>query len=181
MWPLAEPGLPFPARDPRLPHDANARAGMRGHAGFGAFPEGLARCLERWVGAGLPGRMAVATARAQDGARWGLGLQRALTGSGRFGTLLAALPPDRSGVHVLVHEETRLSPAAPPLEGEPGAPSPFWFHLGYTGPALFVRPDTGLCLAVLAHRLGPAGELLDQEQLRARRWDVLARAVAQEG
>ncbi len=181
MWPLAEPGLPFPARDPRLPHDANARAGMRGHAGYGAFPEGLARCLERWVGAGLPGRMAVDTARAQDGARWGLGLQRALTGSGRFGTLLAALPADRSGVHVLVHEETRLSPAAPPLEGGPGAPSPFWFHLGYTGPALFVRPGTGLCLAVLAHRLGPAGELLDQEQLRARRWDALARALAQEG
>ena len=41
------------ARDPRLPHDAHARAGMRGHAGFGAFPEDLARCLERWAGAGL--------------------------------------------------------------------------------------------------------------------------------
>ena len=181
MWPLAEPGLPFPARDPHLPHDANARAGMRGHAGFGAFPEGLARCLERWVGAGLPGRMAVATARARrrpvgPGAAAGPHRQRA--GSA---TLLAALPPGPAGVHVLVHEETRLSPAAPPLEGEPGAPSAFWFHLGYTGPALFVRPDTGLCLAVLAHRLGPAGELLDQEQLRARRWDVLARAVAQEG
>ena len=27
MWRLAEPGRPFPARDPHLPNDANARAG----------------------------------------------------------------------------------------------------------------------------------------------------------
>ena len=178
MWPLAAPELPFPAPDPRLPHDANARAGMRGHAGFGATPALLQACLERWLDAGLPARMAVDTARAGDGSRWGLGLQRALTGSGRFAALLAGLPRDLGGVHVLVQEETRLSPAAPPLEDGPGEPSPFWFHLGYTGPALFVRPGTGLCLAVLAHRLGPDGALLDPEQLRARRWEVLERAMA---
>ena len=45
MWRLAEPGVPFPARDPHLPNDANARAGMRGHAGFAASPELLAGCL----------------------------------------------------------------------------------------------------------------------------------------
>jgi hypothetical protein len=77
-------------------------------------------------------------------------------------------------VHVRVAADTRLSPPAPPEEGQPGEPSPFWFHLGYTGPALFVRPDTGLCLAILAHRLGPSGELLSREQLRDRRWEALS-------
>ena len=36
-WPLATE-VPLPARSPWLPHDANARAGMLGHAGFGAAP-----------------------------------------------------------------------------------------------------------------------------------------------
>jgi hypothetical protein len=43
---------------------------------------------------------------------------------------------------------------------------------------LFYRPEDGLCLAILTHRLGPAGELLDAEQLRARRWEILADAMA---
>ncbi len=178
LWTLAAPELPFPPRDPRLPHDANARAGMRGHAGVGATPTALRACLERWLAAGAPGRMAVDTAQGEDGSRWGLGLQRAPTGPGRFGTLLAAIPPGTAGVHVRVLEQDRLSPPAPPLDPAPGAPSRFWFHLGYTGPALFVRPEDGLCIAVLAHRLGPSGELLDAEQLRARRWETLETAVA---
>jgi CubicO group peptidase (beta-lactamase class C family) len=177
MWRLAEPDLPFPPRNPARPNDANARAGMRGHAGFGADPAGLAACLERWLASGLPARMAVETARGTDGSRWGLGLQRALTGPGRYGTLLAAIPAGAAGLHVLVHESDRLSPPAPALEALPGEPSAFWFHLGYTGPALFVRPGDGLCIAILAHRLGPAGELLDVEQLRARRWEVLAKGI----
>jgi CubicO group peptidase (beta-lactamase class C family) len=177
LWRLAEPDLPFPPRDPHLPHDANARAGMRGHAGFGATPSALRACLERWVAAGVPGRMAVDTAQGEDGSRWGLGLQRALTGPGRFGTLLAAIPPGAAGIHVLVAGQDRLSPPAPPLDPAPGPPSRFWFHLGYTGPALFVRPEDGLCIALLAHRLGPGGELLDAEQLRARRWEALAGAM----
>jgi len=173
MWRAAEPDLPFPARNPLLPNDANARAGMRGHAGFGTTPAGMADCLARWLADRLPARMAVDTARGADGSRWGLGLQRALTGPGRFGALLAAIPPRVSGVHVLVHEADRLSPPAPALEDPAGEPSVFWYHLGYTGPALFVRPEDGLCIAVLAHRMGPAGELLDVKQLRARRWEVL--------
>jgi CubicO group peptidase (beta-lactamase class C family) len=38
MWRAAEPDRPFPPRDPHQPNDANARAGMRGHAGFGSTP-----------------------------------------------------------------------------------------------------------------------------------------------
>ena len=194
LWQLAAPDLPFPARDPHLPNDANARAGMIGHAGFAATPARMTDCLRRWLDAGTPARMCVDTARGADG-RWGLGLQRAMTGSGRFGSLLAGLPlkaPEAMEAmgamgamgalgapepRLLVQTRTRLSPPAPPLDPEPGPPSAFWFHLGYTGPALFYRPEDGLCLAILTHRLGPDGELLDAEQLRARRWEILAEAM----
>ncbi len=178
MWRLVEPKLPFPPRDPYLPNDANARAGMRGHAGFAASPVGMREALRRWLASGVATRMAVDTAQGADGSRWGLGLQRALTGPGRFAELLSLIPPGVSGLHLLVQDHASgLSPAAPPL-AEPGAPSAFWFHLGFTGPALFFRPEDGLCLAILAHRLGPSGQLLDAEQLRARRWALLAAKVA---
>ena len=112
-----------------------------------------------------------------DGSRWGLGLQRALTGAGRFGTLLGRIPEGVSGVHVHVHEGRAASAPAPALAGPPGPATAYWFHLGYTGPALFFRPKDGLCLAILAHRLGPCGELLDDEAMRARRWQALQAAV----
>jgi len=172
MWTLAEPDLPFPTRDPRLPNDANARAGMRGHAGFGADPAGLEASLGLWLASGAPARMAVDAARSGDGARWGLGLQRAMTGAGRFGERLRDLPLGPGGVRVLVEEGTGLAPALGPA-GAPGAPSAFWFHLGFTGTALFYRPEDGLCLAVLAHRGGPSGELLDPDQMHTRRYGIL--------
>jgi CubicO group peptidase (beta-lactamase class C family) len=179
MWRLVEPGRPFPARDPYLPNDANARAGMRGHAGFAASPVSMRECLRRWLASGVPARMAVDTARGADGARWGLGLQRAMTGRGRFGDLLASIPAGVSGLRLMVQGHVpSLSPAAPPMAERPGEPSAFWFHLGFTGPALFFRPEDGLCLAILAHRVGPSGELLDAEQVRARRWQILAAEVA---
>lgn len=56
-WALAT-AAPFPEASPELPHDANARAGMIGHAGFGATAAQLRACLEGWVGADWPGRMA---------------------------------------------------------------------------------------------------------------------------
>jgi CubicO group peptidase (beta-lactamase class C family) len=177
LWALAEPGLPMPPREPRLPNDANARAGMTGHAGFGVESTDMEACLGRWLASGAPRRMAVETAQGEDGSRWGLGLQRALQGPGRFGSILAALPLGAGGIHVHVQDSPALSPAAPALAEAPGAPSLFWFHLGYTGPALFYRPEDGLCLALLAHRLGPGGELLDAEAMRARRWLALTALV----
>ena len=176
-WALAT-AAPLPPRDPRLPHDANARAGMQGHAGFGATAPQLQTALARWVAAGWPDRMAVETAEGENGARWGLGLQVAFAGGGQFGQLLSRIPLG-SGIHVLENASDEAPPAAPPLDAEPGPPSAWWFHLGYTGPALFYRPSDQTCLALLIHRRGPGGAMLDAEMLRARRWAVLAQFMGQ--
>ncbi|GLH74228.1 hypothetical protein GETHLI_27300 [Geothrix limicola] len=177
-WALAT-NEPLPPRRPDLPHDANARAGMRGHAGFGTTADQLRVALARWVAAGWPAHMAVEEAEGEGGTRWGLGLQVAFKGGGRFGQLLSRIPAG-SGIHVLEDSTQDAPPEAPPLEAEAGPPSGWWFHLGYTGPALFFRPD-GCCLALLCHRLGPGGSLLDAESLRRRRWAALARFVGQSG
>lgn len=164
---------PFPDPEPALPHDANARAGMIGHAGFGATAAQLEAFLARWVAAGWPSRMAVDLSKTADGTIWGLGLQRVMTGSGRFSALLEALPEADFLVRV-VEDATDAAPApAPRLEGPPGPPSSWWMHAGFTGPAIFFRPTDGACLALLCHRRGPDGALLDLEAMRARRWAVL--------
>ncbi len=176
-WALATGTAP-PPRDPLLPHDANARAGMLGHAGFGTTAPQLRAALARWVATSWPRRMAVATAPGEQGARWGLGLQVLPADPGSFGHLLSQLPL-AFGLEVL-EEPTETAPApAPPTASEPGAPSGWWYHLGYTGPALFFRPADQSCLALLTHRRGPEGELLSAETLRARRWQALARFVGQ--
>jgi CubicO group peptidase (beta-lactamase class C family) len=172
-WPLAAPMTPVPPRYPNLPHDANARAGMRGHAGFGASAAQMKQALERWVQSGFPARMAVETACAEDGTHWGLGFQRVFGGVGRFGFCLKGMPSNLVGVHVLASTAMELAPPAPEPGEDPGEPTEWWMHFGFTGPALFVRPHDGLCLCLLIHRRGPSGEMLDLKQLTARRWALL--------
>jgi CubicO group peptidase (beta-lactamase class C family) len=174
-WALAT-DRPLPLRDPRLPHDANARAGMAGHAGFGATAPQLRAALARWVAAEWPTRMARQTAEGEDGTLWGLGLQVAFSGDGRFGQLLSNIPPGL-GLRVIEDPTGDTPPQAPVLSPDPGPPSGWWFHLGYTGPALFYRPSDQSCLALLVHRRGPGGDLLSAEALRARRWQALRRSV----
>jgi len=176
-WDLATE-IPLPPRSPFLPQDANARGGMRGHAGFAATASQLRQALARWVGAGWPARMAQTAADGEDGTRWGLGLQVAFVGPGRFGQLLSRMPAG-PGLHVLQDPTDRLPAPAPALSEDPGPPSAWCFHLGYTGPALFYRPADDCCIALLLHRCGPHGELLDAEALRARRWETLAGFVGQ--
>jgi CubicO group peptidase (beta-lactamase class C family) len=176
-WPLAARGLELPPRSPFQPHDANARAGMMGHAGFGATPSQMRMALERWVGSGFPIRMAVETARAEDGTQWGLGLQRVLTGTGRLGELLMRLPAGFRGIHVHVSTETRLAPEAPQVPSGSEVETEWWMHFGFTGPALFVRPRDGTTIVLLLHRRGPEGQMLDIKQLQARRWRALADLV----
>ncbi len=169
---------PLPLRQPLLPHDANTRAGMRGHAGFGTTAPQLRAALARWIAAGWPERLAQPTAQGEDGTLWGLGLQVAFRGVGRFGQLLSTLPPG-TGLHILEDATEEAPMAAPALEAAPGPESGWWFHFGYTGPALFFRPSDGACIALLLHRRGPDGGLLDIEALRARRWATLTRFVEQ--
>ncbi|WP_257306461.1 serine hydrolase domain-containing protein [Geothrix campi] len=177
-WRLAT-DRPLPPRDPHLPQDANARAGMPGHAGFGATAPQLRAALARWVAAGWPDRMAVETAEGENGTRWGLGLQILFDGNGRFGQLLAKLPLGL-GLQVLEDSTQEAPAAAPPaVAPDPGRPSGWWFHLGYTGPALFYRPADRSCIALLLHRRGPGGAMLDVETLRARRWEALVQFVGQ--
>jgi CubicO group peptidase (beta-lactamase class C family) len=172
-WRLAAATRPVPPRSPSLPHDANARAGMQGHAGFGATPQLLGKTLEHWIQCGFPARMAVDTAQAEDGTRWGLGLQRAMSGLGQFGDLLERVP--FAGIHVLSSDTTDLAPSASEPGSPPGEPTEWWMHFGFTGPALFVRPRDGACIGILINRRGPSGEMLDLRQLRGRRWDLLSR------
>jgi hypothetical protein len=116
--------------------------------------------------------MAVDTAQGEHGARWGLGLQRLFSGGGRFGQLLSGVPQGPF-LKVLEAPSDAAPPPAPPLDPDPGPPSAWWYHLGFTGPALFWRPADGACLALLIHRRGPDGGLLEAEALRARRWHLL--------
>ena len=168
-WRMAEPNLGFPRAHSHLPHDANARAGMIGHAGFGATADQLRECLERWMAARWPDPMAVDIAQDADGESWGLGLQRA---TASYSDLLAGIPPGRAGVHVIESSSTEFSVIPPQATGTPAATS-FWQHLAYAGPALFVRLEDRCCIALLCHRAGPAGELLSLDQLRARRRRML--------
>jgi hypothetical protein len=148
---------------------------MKGHAGFGATPSQMRMAVARWIEGGFPARMAVETAMAEDGTRWGLGLQRVLDGPGRLGSLLAQVPDGFSGLHVVASTEVDLSPEAPAVGTDPGLPTEWWMHFGFTGPALFVRPADGAAIVLLLHRRGPSGEMLSLAQLQARRWRALSR------
>lgn len=167
-WVAAEPQLPYPEPRWDQPHDANARAGMTGHAGFGSSASGLRRCLERWMASRWPNRMAVDSAKDEDEGVWGLGLQRA---TAPYADLLARIPLGSTGIHV---EEfgKRDWPGPGAAEGKPVATA-FWQHLAYPGAALFVRLEDRCCLALLCHRAGPEGQLLTLEQLRGRRREML--------
>ncbi len=180
-WRAAEPGLAVPRPDAHLPHDLNSRAGMQGHAGFGATVRQLRNWLRVWSVQWAP-RMCAEASHESDGSVWGLGLRAAHLGPGRFAELLERIPLGMLGeARVLEWPVETLAQPAPSLSAEPEAPSRWWCHFGFTGPALFFRPEDGACLALLLHRLGPSGELLDAEALRARRWEILAAFTAKLG
>lgn len=178
-WRAAEPALALPPPDAHGPHDLNARAGMAGHAGFGATAAQLRNWLRIWSAQWAP-RMCVEASREGDGSVWGLGLRAAHHGPGRFAELLERVPSG-AGLHVAEDAMTDLVEAAPALAPEPGPVSAWWCHFGFTGPALFFRPGDGACLALLLHRRGPDGGLLDAEALRVRRWKLLDAITAKLG
>lgn len=171
-WLLAAPATPFPPPSPALPHDANARAGMIGHAGFGGTARDLLAWLRIWRRDFAP-RMVVEHAVASDGTRWGLGLWRVSDGAGQFGALLDCLPPD-GRCEVFEGATCDLPPEILPVAGASAANGSWWMHTGFTGPALFFRPADGACVCLLVHRRGPQGELLDMQTLHRRRMALLA-------
>ncbi|MBS1767979.1 MAG: beta-lactamase family protein [Acidobacteria bacterium] len=180
-WRAAEPELVVPQPDAHLPHDLNARAGMQGHAGFGAAAGQLRAWLKIWSVQWAP-RMCVETSKEADGSIWGLGLRVAHFGSGRFAELLERIPLGMpESPWVIEWPIETLDQPAPALSAEPGPPSSWWCHFGFTGSALFFRPTDGACLAVVMHRLGPEGILLSANELRARRWYILDRFTAKLG
>jgi CubicO group peptidase (beta-lactamase class C family) len=152
-WEIAAPdGLAsYPKRQPYLPHDANSRAGMLGHAGFGIAEDGYTE--------------------------WGLGLLRVMDGAGKYGEELLNLEKKLSpGVHCLEETSTELrEPVADPVEGSQGQVTDWWMHTGFTGPIVFVQPQMGLVIGLLMHRRGPDGELINVEKRRARAYAMLKR------
>lgn len=169
-WLLAGNNIAFPESMANLPHDANARAGMIGHAGFAANAELLLPWLMAWRTTHAP-NMALAHARAVDGTVWGLGLWRVLNGPGQFGELLDKLPLD--GIcRVIEYSGTEMPPHlpnAPPT----GTNQSWWMHTGFTGPAIFFRPGDASCICLLANRSGPEGALLCPLEIHRRRYAIL--------
>jgi len=166
-WSIAT-AAPFPAPKEGIPHDANARAGMKGHAGFGTTPESARRWLASWVRS-FSSLMANETSHSIDGEIWGLGLQRLKSGAGGFAELLDSKAIE--GIHVVSYSGFDDPPQIGPHV--PAGPSDWWLHFGYTGPALFVRPGDGVCVLLLCHRLANAPSLLPVDALRARRREML--------
>lgn len=170
-WHYATPEVPIPLPDPQWPHDINARAGMKGHAGFGADIALLEKWIKIWVDKYAP-KMVVETARARDGKRWGLSMWR--VPDDEFAELLY---PVKEGIGQKVWStlDADWPSDIPSLPKCALYPSEWWMHTGFTGPVLFFRPRDRACFILLVHRCGPAGELLDHTTLRARRWWALAR------
>lgn len=186
-WILAHPdGISsYPDRKGNMPHDANSRAGMDGHAGFGATAAQYQRSLEAWLAEGWPKKQAVATSKTEDGVTWGLGLWQVYDGPGRYGDIL--LKYEEQGVQnaVAVVEETSTELGeevpTPIVEGNAsngqGDATNWWMHTGFTGPLVFYNTELGCVVGVLTHRRGPDGEMIDIDQRRARHYTALRKLL----
>jgi CubicO group peptidase (beta-lactamase class C family) len=185
-WVIAHPGgiSSYPDRKGNLPHDANSRAGMNGHAGFGATVVQYQRSLEAWLGEGWAKRQAVPVSLSETGVQWGFGLWQVYDGPGRYGDIL--LQYEREGVRekVVVLEETTTELGepveAPELEKKAtpqGNPTDWWMHTGFTGPLVFYHAKLDCVVGVLTHRRGPNGEMIDNDQRRARHYQALRKLL----
>ena len=169
-WLLAGNNVAFPESVANLPHDANARAGMIGHAGFAADADLLLPWLRAWRTAHAP-KMALAHARSVDGTVWGLGLWRVLNGPGQFGELLDKLP--LNGICRVIEDSGMEMPLHSSYLPPTGTNQSWWMHTGFTGPVIFFRPEDATCICLLAHRCGPEGVLLSPREIHRRRYAIL--------
>ena len=188
-WVIAHPDgiASYPDRRGNMPHDANSRAGMDGHAGFGATAAQYQRSLEAWLAEGWPEKQAVPTSKTEDGVTWGLGLWQVYSGPGRYGDILLEYENQgiQNGVTVVEETGTELSEEVPTphVQGEgaathgQGNATDWWMHTGFTGPLVFFNPKIGCVVGVLTHRRGPAGEMIDIDQRRARHYKALRKLL----
>lgn len=171
--------LAFPESHTSLPHDGNARAGMRGHAGYAATARGFASVLREWVDGGWPVKQAQNIAANPDGIVYGYGLHHAQP---LYAAVLSKVTRGVSGVVVgsLVEEENfadlhhnhQLSVEAL------GVCPEWWMHTGFTGCVLMVRPASRLVIGLVCNRLASDGSLLDLEGITSRRLELLAATLA---
>ena len=184
-WIIAHPdGIEsYPDRKGSLPHDANSRAGMNGHAGFGATATQYQRSLEAWLAEGWPQKQAVPTSVSEGGVSWGLGLWQVYDGPGRYGDILLQIEKEGDELKgkVIVVEETTTDLSdpvdTPETEGDAnngqGNMTQWWMHTGFTGPLVFYNTALQCVIGVLAHRRGPEGEMIDIDQRRSRHYKAL--------
>ena len=191
--------LSYPLRRVYLPHDANSRAGMLGHAGFGANKQQFTTCLTNWLQEGWPQKQAITHCIADDGyTQWGLGLLRCMDGCGKYGDILMELEGiegvlQNDSVVVIEDSTTELASESIPLaafssstststaatgscftdNSGVGNPCNWWMHTGFTGPIVFVHPIKCIVIGLLMHRRGPHGELIDIDKRRARAYAMI--------
>lgn len=174
-WKLIDSQNLIPPYDPSLPHDINARAGMKGHAGFSANYVEFKESINIWIEDKFPQRMAQEPKAGENGSLWGLGLQKLRQGAGSLGSLLTRIPLGALKAPLIIEGSSdHISPEIPQYhEGE----CDWWGHFAFTGPAIFYRPKDQACIGLLTHRKGPDGELLIQPQIHARRIELLGTVV----
>ena len=190
-WILAHPeGIDsYPDRRGNMPHDANSRAGMNGHAGAGATAAQYQRSLEAWLAEGWPQKQACATSKSEEGVTWGLGLWNVYDGPGCYGDILGRIEREGNTAlegKVIVVEETTTE-LSDPVEkavvqggdagNGQGNSTNWWMHTGFTGPLVFYNTGLKCVLGVLAHRRGPNGEMIDMDQRRARHYHALSQLL----
>lgn len=174
-WQCIDPRVSIPPYNTSLPHDINARAGMRGHAGFAANPDEFKKSINYWIEEKFPQRMSREPIHGENGSLWGLGLQKLRTGTGSLGDLLSRIPLGALSEPLVI--EGSSDHLSIDVDQSHTGDCAWWGHLAFTGPAIFYRPEDQACIGLLTHRKGPQGELLTQPQIHARRIELLGRAV----
>ena len=169
--------LAFPESHMSLPHDANARAGMRGHAGYAATARGFASVLHEWVDGGWPAKQAQNIAANPDGIVYGFGLHHAQP---RYAAILSNVTRDVSGVVVgsFVEDENLADiHHIHQLPVQEDVCPEWWMHTGFAGCVLLVRPASPLVIGLVLNRLASDGSLLDLEGITSRRLELLTETL----
>lgn len=191
-----ENNKPIPDTVQELPHDINARAGMKGHAGLCGSAKMVKNTLKKWVDEGYMMKQAVPYSRTEKGQIWGLGLwvQHYDVPNG-FYDLLHSIPINASNntdVHIIENNDCCVLDDTieniVDISIDNTIESDWWSHSGFTGfflyvmysllmhsllslilgPTIFVRPKDRMVICVLCNRLDVDHKLLDNNKRKLR-------------